>query len=71
MLKKFMMISKASLANPNSETYPEGAPTMRVENFSESEKQQMTIQEPWHRGSAFTWLLFGLAGLVFFLTANS
>ena len=44
---------------------------MRVENFSESKKQQMTIQEPWHRGSAFTWLLFGLAGLVFFLTANS
>ena len=43
---------------------------MSVENFSESEKQQI-IQEPWHRGSAFTWLLFGLAGLVFFLTANS
>ena len=28
----------------------------------------LTVNEPWHRGSGFTWMLLALAGLVFFLS---
>ena len=30
--------------------------------------ETLTVSEPWHRGSGFTWMLLALAGLVFFLS---
>ena len=44
---------------------------MNMETISEARSEISATPEPWHRGATFTWLLFGLAGLVFFLTANS
>jgi len=44
---------------------------MNIQTHSETRSEISATPEPWHRGSTFTWLLLGLAGLVFFLTANS
>ena len=44
---------------------------MNMETHSEARSEISAAPEPWHRGSGFTWMLLGLAGLVFFLTANS
>lgn len=67
MFQKFTMKETISYAN----LYQEGAAPMNIETHSESRSEISATPEPWHRGSTFTWLLLGLAGLVFFLTANS
>ena len=34
----------------------------------DTHNELITVGEPWHRGSGFTWMLLALAGVVFFLT---
>ena len=34
----------------------------------DTHNELITVSEPWHRGSGFTWMLLALAGVVFFLT---
>ena len=67
MFQKSTMKHSMSYAN----LYREGASSMNIQTHSESRSEISATPEPWHRGSTFTWLLLGLAGLVFFLTANS
>ena len=67
MFQKFAMKETISYAN----LYQEGAAPMNMETHSEARSEISATPEPWHRGSGFTWMLLGLAGLVFFLAANS
>ena len=34
----------------------------------DTHNELITVSEPWHRGSGFTWMLLALAGAVFFLS---
>jgi len=68
MFQKFTMKETISYANLYQEG---GVAPMNMETHSEARSEISATPEPWHRGSGFTWMLLGLAGLVFFLTANS
>jgi fibronectin-binding autotransporter adhesin len=64
MITKFMMNISHNLANSSLG----GVTTMQNKTTLQTPNEILTVNEPWHRGSGFTWMLLALAGLVFFLS---
>jgi autotransporter-associated beta strand protein len=64
MITKFMMNHSHNLANSSLG----GGITMQNKTTLQTHNEILTANEPWHRGSGFTWMLLALAGLVFFLS---
>jgi hypothetical protein len=64
MITKFMMNHSHNLANSSLG----GVTTMQNKTTLQTHNEILTVNEPWHRGSGFTWMLLALAGLVFFLS---
>lgn len=45
-----------------------GELAMQNKSNLDTHNEVITVSEPWHRGSGFTWMLLALAGAVFFLS---
>ncbi len=45
-----------------------GEPAMQNKSNLDTHNEVITVSEPWHRGSGFTWMLLALAGAVFFFS---
>ena len=45
-----------------------GELAMQNKSNLDTHNEVITVSEPWHRGSGFTWMLLALAGVVFFLS---